>query len=128
MSIFHWAVATLAVFAAAFLVPGVTVTFWGAVLAALVLGIINAFVKPVVKLLTLPITVVTLGLFSLVLNALFVMLAAKIEPGFSVSGFWTAFFASIFITLLALLFDVLLLGGQVSWDTPMPMQHTPRWI
>jgi putative membrane protein len=106
MSIFHWAVATLAVFAAAFLVPGVTVTFWGAVLAALVLGIINAFIKPVVKLLTLPITIVTLGLFSLVLNALFVMLAARIVPGFSVSGFWTAFFFAIALSLINMFLGV----------------------
>ena len=79
-------------------------------------------------MLTLPLTLLTLGLFLLVLNALLLMLVARLIRGFTISGFWTAFFASIFITLLGLLFQFVLLGGQVSWDTPMPMQSHPRWI
>jgi putative membrane protein len=69
-------------------------------LAALVLGVINAIVRPVILLLTLPITVVTLGLFLLVLNAAMLGLAALFVPGFVIYGFWTALFGAIIVSLI----------------------------
>ncbi len=89
--IFHWLIATLAILIAAYIVPGVTITLVGALIAAVVLGALNVLIRPILLILTLPITIVTLGLFSLVINALLVMLAAVLVPGFSVAGFWTAF-------------------------------------
>jgi putative membrane protein len=71
-----------------------------ALIAAAVLGLVNAVVKPLMHLISLPITIITLGLFSLVINALSLMLAAWLVPGFSISGFWTAFFAAILLSLL----------------------------
>jgi putative membrane protein len=67
--------------------------------AALLLGIVNAFVRPVIVILTLPITLLTLGLFLLVINALMIMLVAWFLPGFLVSSFWSAVFAAIVVSL-----------------------------
>jgi putative membrane protein len=69
--------------------------------AALLLGIVNAFVRPLAFILTLPITVVTLGLFLLVLNAAMTGLVAWLVPGFTISGFWTAVGASIIVSLVS---------------------------
>lgn len=106
MSFIHWIVTAIAILLAAYLLPGVDVTLLGAVVLAVVLALINVFVKPVVTLLTLPINIVTLGLFSLVINALLIMLAAMIVPGFTVDGFWPAFFFSIVLSLITALFGV----------------------
>jgi len=70
-------------------------------LAAVLLGVVNAFVRPLAFILTLPITIVTLGLFLLVLNAGMVALVARIVPGFTVAGFWTAVGASIIVSLVS---------------------------
>lgn len=67
--------------------------------AALVLGVVNAVVRPIILLLTLPITVVTLGLFLLILNGAMLGLAALMVPGFVINGFWTAFFGAIIVSL-----------------------------
>ena len=105
MKIFsHLLLSAIAIAIAAYLLPGAEVTILGAFVVAIVLGIINVFIKPIVFVLTLPITIVTIGLFSLVLNALFVWLAAFIVPGFSISGFWTAFFFAIILSLINMLF------------------------
>lgn len=107
MAIIHWIVSALAIIIAAYLIPGVQVTIIGALVLAVVLGIINVFFKPIIGLLTLPINIVTLGLFSLVVNALLIMLAALIVPGFHVNGFWAAFFFAIVLALVSALFGVL---------------------
>jgi len=104
MKILHWLIATVAILIAAYIIPGVTVTLVGAIVLAVVLGIINIFIKPILFVLTLPINVLTLGLFSLVLNALLVLLAAQIVPGFHLAGFWTAFWFSILLSLINALF------------------------
>lgn len=103
----HWIVSAIAIAISAYLLAGVTVTPLGAVVLAVVLGAINAFIKPVVKLLALPITVLTLGLFSLVINALFILLAAAIVPGFAVAGFWWALAFSVILALISAFFHLL---------------------
>lgn len=107
MLFFHWIIAAIAIGISAYLIPGVSVTVAGALVLAVVLGIINIFIKPVIKLLTLPITIITLGIFSLVINALFIMLAGVIVPGFIVSGFWSAFFFAIVLSLVNAFFSML---------------------
>jgi putative membrane protein len=102
----QWAISALAIGIAAYLVPGTTVTPWGAVILAVVLGALNLLVRPVLFLLTFPITILTLGLFSLVLNALLVMLASAIVPGFAVSGFWSAFFFAIVLAVVNWVFNL----------------------
>lgn len=87
---------TVAVLVTAMLLPGVHAPdLTTALLVAVVLGFLNAVVKPLLMLLTLPVTVLTLGLFVLVINAAMVMLAARIVPGFTVNGFWWALIFSV---------------------------------
>ena len=88
---FHWFISALSIGIAAYIVPGVTVTLAGALVAAVVLGALNLFIRPVLLVLTLPINIITLGLFSLVINALLVLAVSALVPGFFVAGFWTAF-------------------------------------
>jgi putative membrane protein len=107
MTLIHWLVSAIAILIAAYLIPGVTVTLVGALVLAVVLGIINVFFKPIITLLTLPINIVTLGIFSLIVNALLIMLAAMIVPGFHVNGFWAAFFFSIVVSLVTALFGLM---------------------
>jgi putative membrane protein len=114
MNILHWIVSAIAIGIAAFLIPGVTVDPLGAIILAVVLGLINAFLKPLISLLTLPINIVTLGLFSLVVNALLIMLAAAIVPGFGVSGFWVALIFSIVLSLINALFGTGAMGDRRS--------------
>lgn len=96
----HWIFAAVGIGLAAYLIPGVTVTPLGALVAAVVLGALNLFIKPILFLLTLPVTILTLGLFSLVIHALLVLLASSIVPGFSVDGFWTALLFALVLAVV----------------------------
>jgi putative membrane protein len=96
----NWIVNAMVIFSVAYLMPGVHVaSFLAALVVALVLGIINAFIKPVLIILTLPITILTLGLFALVLNALLILLVSKLVPGFTVDGFLWAFVFGIVLSI-----------------------------
>ena len=107
MKIFlHWLISTLAILVAAYIVPGVMLTLVGALIAAVVLGALNLFIRPVLIILTLPINILTLGLFSLVINALLVMLATLIVPGFVVTGFWSAFLFAIVLAVVNWVFSL----------------------
>lgn len=100
----RWFILTVSVMVAAYIVPGFHVTSVGVgLLAAVVLSLLNAFVRPVLTLLTLPITIVTLGLFCLVLNAAMVGLTAYLLKGVSVAGFGSALLASLVISVTATL-------------------------
>ena len=108
----HWAITALSLWIASHIFKGLTFESTGAlVISALLLGLANAVVKPLLIVLTLPLTLVTFGLFLLVINALMILLVAALVRGFRVSGFWTAFFASIFVSLLSLVIGALLGGG-----------------
>ena len=92
---------TIAVLVADLLLSGVhAVDLKTGLLVAIVLGLLNAVVRPIFVLLTLPVTVLTLGLFILVINAAMVLLAAKIIPGFTVDGFWWALAFSVVMSLV----------------------------
>ena len=92
------------------MVKGVEIDNWGsALIAAVILGFVNAFVKPVMIFLTIPLTIITLGLFLLVINALVLQLVAALSPGVRVSGFGQAVLGSIVLTVLNLL-ALMLLG------------------
>jgi len=98
----RWFVTTIAVFVAEKLVPGIHCEGTAALLgASLLLGIINAFVRPILLLLSLPFIIVTMGLFIFVVNALLLMLVSSLIPAFTVSGFWSAFFGAIIIGLVS---------------------------
>ncbi len=96
-----WALTALALLIGAALIPGVEIeSAFATLLAAAILGLLNAFVKPVLFILTLPITILTLGLFALILNVLMISLAAWISPGFMVAGFWSAVLLAIVIAVV----------------------------
>jgi len=125
----QWTVTALSLWLASLLFKGVRFDGTGSlILSALLLGFVNAVLRPILIVLTLPLTLLSFGVFLLVLNALLLMLVARLIKGFSLSGFWTALFASIFITLVGLVAGVLLFGGEVSWNAPLPAQMNPRWI
>lgn len=86
----------------AYLVPGIEVeTYSAALLAAVVLGIVNALLRPVLLVLTLPVTILTLGVFALVINALLLLLVANIIPGFAIHGFWPAFWGGLWLWVVS---------------------------
>lgn len=98
----RWAVTVIAVFIAAKLVPGITYNDWvGLAVFALVLGLVNAVVKPIVILLALPAVILTLGLAVLVINAVMFLLAAALVPGFHVNGFLTALLGSLVVSIVS---------------------------
>ncbi|HXV22408.1 MAG TPA: phage holin family protein [Desulfuromonadales bacterium] len=98
----RWLILTLSILAAAYLFEGIEVSsFFAAFFAAAVLGILNAFFRPVLILLTLPINLLTLGLFTFVVNALLLLLTSSIISGFHVQGFWSAVFGSLVISVVS---------------------------
>ena len=99
----QWGLTSLSLWIASYIFSGLRFADGGSLLiAALLLGFANAIMKPLLILFTLPLTVLTMGLFLLVINALVLMLVSSIVSGFTISSFWTAFFASIFISLFSL--------------------------
>ncbi len=99
--VLHWLVSTIAILVTAYILPGIEVAGFGAAfVTALVLGLVNAILRPVLFILTLPINIVSLGLFTLVINAFLILLTDKIVPGFSVSSFWWAVLFSIVLFLV----------------------------
>lgn len=98
----RWMVLALAVWMAAQIVPGVAYDDWPSLLAAaLMLGLLNSLIKPVLVVLSLPFVILTFGLFLLFINALLLMLSAKLVRGFHVDGFWPAMGASLIVSLLS---------------------------
>ena len=116
----HWAITALSLWVASYLFRGIKFESTGAlVIAALLLGFANAIVKPMLIVLTLPLTLLTFGLFLLVINALVLQLVAWLVRGFTVSGFWTAVFASLFISVLSIVIGALF-GGTPETTIQMP--------
>lgn len=93
----HWLIRAIAIVITAYLLPGVRLSgFLAALVTAVVLGLINTFIRPLLLLLTLPLNILTLGLFTLVINALLVMLTSALVPGFFVAGFgWALLFGLV---------------------------------
>jgi len=99
--IINWVIYAIAIVASAYFLPGIGVdSFTTALFVAVVLGLINVILKPILLILTLPINILTLGLFSLVINALLVMLAANLVPGFRVDDFWWALIFALVLSII----------------------------
>lgn len=95
---------------AARIVPGIELSeeFWPVVLVALIFGLVNALIKPFAMLLSLPLLIVTVGLFTLVINALMLMLTAALTRHLDVSGFWSAFLGSLLISIVSIVMSSIL--------------------
>ncbi|HSE88253.1 MAG TPA: phage holin family protein [Candidatus Binatia bacterium] len=99
----HWLISTASLLIVAYIFPGIEVRGLGtALIAAVVIGLVNATIGFILKILTLPLTLLTFGLFWLVINALMLQLASYLVPGFSVSGFWSAFFGAIVLSIVSM--------------------------
>ena len=108
-----WLVNAVALVAVAYLVPGIAVLdFLTALIAALVLGLVNAVIRPILILLTLPATLLTLGLFIFVINGLLFWLVGSFIAGFTVSGFWPGLFGAIAYSIVSWLLSALLLPAR----------------
>jgi putative membrane protein len=104
--IVKWVLSAIAVLIAAYILPGVSVeSFWAALLVAVILSIFNAILRPILVILTIPVTILTLGLFLLVINAVIVLLTDAMIGDFYVSGFWWALLFSLVISILGAIFD-----------------------
>jgi putative membrane protein len=114
--LFQWAATSLALWVCSYVFKGIRFADTSSlIISALLLGFANAIVRPLLIILTLPLTLVTLGLFLLVINALMLLLVSSLVRGFTVSGFWTAFIASIFIAVLSFLIGAPLADGGSTW-------------
>ncbi len=107
----QWGLNAVALIVVAWLLSGIHVTWGAAIVAALVIGVLNAVVGPILKILTFPITIVTLGLFLLVINAFLFWIASAVVPGFSVNGFWAVVFGSILYSIFTTII-ARLVGGR----------------
>jgi putative membrane protein len=118
----HWAVTAFSLWLASLVFKGLRFDSRGALLlSALLLGLANAVVRPILVVLTLPLTLLTFGVFLLVINALMLMLVARLVRGFTIRSFGTAFMASIFVALLSLV-----IGSVVSLQDPGSEIQMPK--
>ena len=123
----YWAIIALSLWVASLVFKGLRFESRSALAAsALLLGFVNALVKPILILLTLPLTLLTFGLFLLVINALTLLLVAAMVRGFRISGFWTALFASLFISILSTAIGSLLGTGNPATTIQMP--SSGNWL
>ena len=101
--ILRWLLYALLIIFVSWIIPGIEVdNFLSAMFVCIILALINTIIKPLIEIIALPVTVLTLGLFSFVINALMLMLAGWIAPGFEVEGFISALFGSLLLSLFAL--------------------------
>lgn len=122
-----WAITALSLWVASHVFKGLKFESTGAlIISALLLGFANAIVRPLLIVLTFPLTVITLGLFLLVINALMILLVSAMVSGFKVSGFWTALFASIFISILSFFISATIDGGRPEMKIQMPAEG--HWL
>ena len=118
----HWAITAMALWVASHVLQGIKFAGTGSLLvSAVLLGFANAVVKPVLVVLTLPLTFITFGLFLLVINALMVLLVARLVTGFKVTGFWSALWASVFVSVLSFA-----LGAWLPSDDPAQNIQMPK--
>ena len=102
----RWTILTVSIIIASYLLEGIRISsFFSAFFAAAALGILNALFRPILLILTLPINVLTLGLFTFIINALMLKMASGIIPGFEVQGFWTAVIGSLIISVISWLLN-----------------------
>lgn len=126
----RWLILSCAIMAAAYFFSGIQVKDFGtAIFAALVLGILNAFFRPILLVLTLPINILTLGLFTFVINALLLMLTSHVIGGLVVTGFWSALLASLIISVVSWLLSSFIndRGRIQSFDIELNKRSGDRW-
>ncbi len=124
----RWLILTVAIMLTAYLMDGIEVRGFGsAIAAAAILGVLNAFFRPILFILTLPLNVLTLGLFTFIINALLLMMASGVISGFVVRGFWAAVFGSLLISLASWLLSSFINDqGQVGQASYIELRKTKK--
>lgn len=123
----RWLMLTVAIMAAAYLLPGIEVEgVFSAFFAAAILGILNALLRPLLLLLTLPLNILSLGLFTFVINALMLMMASGVISGFHIAGFWSAIFGSLIIGVVSWLLTSMI-NDQGKMEVITLQQRRGRW-
>ena len=104
--IIRWILFALLIMLIAWIIPGITITgFVSALIVVVILSIVNVLIRPIVQFISLPLNVLTLGIFSLIINALLFLLVAKFSPGFQIDGFWSGFFGALILSIMTPLID-----------------------
>jgi putative membrane protein len=127
--IVRWLTSTAAIVFTSYLLDGIHISgFLSALFAAAMLGILNAFFRPIALLLTLPINILSLGFFTFVINALMLKMASAVITGFDVIGFWSAIFGSLLISVISSLLNAFIndRGTVTSFNSEYRARHTPR--
>jgi putative membrane protein len=104
MLLLHWLVSACAIMLTSYVLPRATVTFVGALIASIILGLANIFIKPILLFFTLPINILTLGFFTIVINGLIILLVSALTPGFKVGGLGMAILFAIVLTIINMIF------------------------
>lgn len=106
--IWAWLLNSVAVYATSKVLPGVEIkNFWSAIVVAALLAIVNTFLNPIIQFISLPVTIITLGLFALVINTLMIMLVDQLVEGFKIKNFWWAFLFGLVMSIVSgILFTV----------------------
>ena len=129
--VIRWLILTIAIMLTSYLLEGIHVTgFFSALFAAAILGILNAFFRPILIVLTLPINMLSLGLFTFVINAVLLLMVSGVIPGFEVRGFWSAVFGSLTISIVSWLLSSFLSDkGRIEKTDFIEMKRTKkdRW-
>lgn len=120
----RFAITWVAVFLAGYIIPGIRVDTVGAgVAAAILLALLNAIIRPILYLVSIPLILLTLGLFTVVINALLLELVAWLVQGFHVSGFWAAFWGAVVISIVSTILN-LWVSGEGRWE--IVSRESPR--
>jgi putative membrane protein len=123
----RWLILTASILVTSYLLKGIVVgSFLSAFSAAAVLGILNALLRPVLIILTLPINILTLGLFTFLINAFLLKVVAGVIPGFDVQGFWTAVFGALIISIVSWALNSLI-GGRGNVEVIDLKKRGNRW-
>jgi len=130
--VIRWVILTAAIMFASYLLDGIHVSgFFSALFAAAILGVLNVILRPVLLLLTLPINILTLGLFTFVINAILLMMVSGVIAGFNVSDFWSALFGSLLISIVNAILNAFVKDRKVykknSSTIEMKKKRDGRW-
>ncbi len=106
-----WILSALLIMLIAWIIPGISISgFISALFVVLIMSVVNLLIRPVVQFISLPLNFITLGLFSLVINALLFLLIAKFSPGFQIEGFWSGFWGALILSIFTPLIDKVKIG------------------
>lgn len=124
----RWLVVTFAIVCASYLIEGIRVSgFFSALFAAATLGVLNVFLRPLILILTLPINVLTFGLFTFVINALMLKMASSVIPGFHVEGFWAAVFGALVISVVGWVLSAFIDDRESGGIIDLKKKDGNRW-